>query len=249
MIWMRLYISFTDGTTISETQGKIGRSEILAIKLGQILDGQEEATVKVSKYPNGTKSILQRLLDKEHAKQVQNLLMSDIGYPQLTLEAFLEPPLQLDSNGRLLLRTHGPDELTHVSYPYSKKNNKSRSTQGACSQNGAQWILPTYHPPSMDYYFEGNVFRKQPMFDKRWELASGIDKSNEQSANKDVNSKGYCPVDADPYLPWIHDLFPSKDGKHVEFIISNKRRCNTDPKVFQADLKNLESQVALVSPK
>ncbi len=33
------------------------------------------------------------------------------------------------------------------------------------------------------------------------------------------------PVDIDPFLPWIHDVFPSADGKHVVFIAQNRRRC------------------------
>ena len=33
------------------------------------------------------------------------------------------------------------------------------------------------------------------------------------------------PVDIDPFLPWIHDVFPSADGKNVVFIAQNRRRC------------------------
>ncbi|KAL7434761.1 hypothetical protein ACHAXM_007569 [Skeletonema potamos] len=33
------------------------------------------------------------------------------------------------------------------------------------------------------------------------------------------------PVDIDPFLPWIHDVFPSADGKSVVFIAQNRRRC------------------------
>ena len=110
------------------------------------------------------------------------------------------------------------------------KMHQSKTHLGACSNKGAQWILPTSHPKSLDNYFEGNVFKKHNNFDKRWELAS------------------FCPIDADPYLPWIHDAFPSNDGSYVQFIISKKRRCNTDPTKFQSDLKNLEPQVALMQP-
>ena len=35
------------------------------------------------------------------------------------------------------------------------------------------------------------------------------------------------PADGDPYLPWIHDVFPSADGRHVHFVAQNKRRCDT----------------------
>jgi hypothetical protein len=33
--------------------------------------------------------------------------------------------------------------------------------------------------------------------------------------------------DADPFLPWIHDVFPTDDGKFIQFIAQNKRRCRT----------------------
>ena len=35
------------------------------------------------------------------------------------------------------------------------------------------------------------------------------------------------PTDVDPFLPWIHDVFPSADGSHVQFVAQNKRRCQT----------------------
>lgn len=33
--------------------------------------------------------------------------------------------------------------------------------------------------------------------------------------------------DADPFLPWIHDVFPSHDGKFIQVVAQNKRRCHT----------------------
>jgi hypothetical protein len=35
------------------------------------------------------------------------------------------------------------------------------------------------------------------------------------------------PVDADPFLPWIHDAFPTDDGHYVQFVAQNRRRCHT----------------------
>ena len=52
--------------------------------------------------------------------------------------------------------------------------------------------------------------------------------------------------DADPFLPWIHDVFPTHDGKFIQFVAQNKRRCHTgttdDEKVI---LKHMQPQVAL----
>jgi hypothetical protein len=33
--------------------------------------------------------------------------------------------------------------------------------------------------------------------------------------------------DADPFLPWIHDVFPTHDGKFIQIVAQNKRRCKT----------------------
>lgn len=34
-----------------------------------------------------------------------------------------------------------------------------------------------------------------------------------------------CPVNGDPFLPWIHDIVPSHDGTKIQFVAQNKRRC------------------------
>lgn len=33
--------------------------------------------------------------------------------------------------------------------------------------------------------------------------------------------------DADPFLPWIHDVFPTDDGKFMQFVAQNRLRCNS----------------------
>ncbi|KAI2510192.1 glycosyltransferase [Fragilaria crotonensis] len=39
------------------------------------------------------------------------------------------------------------------------------------------------------------------------------------------------PIDeypeTDPYLPWIHDVFPDSNGTFVHFVAQNRRRCQT----------------------
>ncbi|GKY99561.1 hypothetical protein MPSEU_000910400 [Mayamaea pseudoterrestris] len=35
------------------------------------------------------------------------------------------------------------------------------------------------------------------------------------------------PTNHDPFLPWIHDVFPTADGKFIQFVAQNKRRCRT----------------------
>lgn len=55
----------------------------------------------------------------------------------------------------------------------------------------------------------------------------------------------YCPVDMDPYLPWIHDLFLDLDGEQVQFVAQNRRRCRTGRGYGQV-LESMEPQVALL---
>jgi hypothetical protein len=56
------------------------------------------------------------------------------------------------------------------------------------------------------------------------------------------------PVDdyplTDPYLPWIHDYFPSIDGKFIQFVAQNRRRCDTGEEESGA-MKFWEPQVSL----
>lgn len=57
----------------------------------------------------------------------------------------------------------------------------------------------------------------------------------------------FCPIDADPFLPWIHDVFPSTDGSKISFIAQNKRRCNTGNRFYET-IRRLEPQVTLMQP-
>ena len=63
--------------------------------------------------------------------------------------------------------------------------------------------------------------------------------------NFSLSEAPYCPVELDPFLPWIHDIFPTVDGSQIEFIAQNKRRCQTG-KNFRDDLRRLEPQVSLL---
>lgn len=62
-----------------------------------------------------------------------------------------------------------------------------------------------------------------------------------------VEEAKHCPVDADPFLPWLHDVIPSTDGKTIHFVAQNRRRCNTGWN-FGEQLQRLEPQVSLMQP-
>lgn len=231
MVWISMYKSLNDIDGDSSQQHNFNkRNDIIAMRLEQFLSGRRTAANFNSQ--NNQRFSLSQIIDHDNAKHIQSSLLAKTGYPQLTIGAYLEPPLAIDAaSGKMKARVYTPQHLTHVSYPLN-------TTIGVCSKTGAQWILPTSHPIALDHYFGANVFRKHPMYDKRWELANGTT----------TGVRAVCPIDADPYLPWIHDVFPSNDGSNIEFVISNKRRCNTDPSVFKLDLENLEPQVGNMQP-
>jgi len=52
--------------------------------------------------------------------------------------------------------------------------------------------------------------------------------------------------DGDPFLPWIHDVFPSHDGKVIQVVAQNKRRCRTGHSQEDEEaLKHFEPSIAL----
>ena len=54
------------------------------------------------------------------------------------------------------------------------------------------------------------------------------------------------PTDKDPFLPWIHDVFPTADGKFIQFVAQNKRRCKTGSTTEERDiLMFMQPQAAL----
>ena len=60
-------------------------------------------------------------------------------------------------------------------------------------------------------------------------------------------AKEGCPVNADPFLPWLHDMFPDRDGKVIHFIAQNRRRCNSG-KQHITDILALQPQVTIMQP-
>ena len=242
-LWLSLYDSFSDDIDDNRLFNRRG-SVVLAKKLEQFLAGSPSPG-KVDErrhwQESTTESVLRRMVDPDSSSELQQFLKkSSGGYPNLVIEAFLERAMEFETDGteRLASRAgNKPQDLVRTTYPYDRGSASSNvDKQGACSRLGAQWTLPTSHPPSFDHYFDRNVLRKENMYDHRLALA-GI--------SIEKNNSGFCPVDADPFLPWLHDVFPAGDGSYVELIISNKRRCNTDPNMFVADLKNLEPQVSV----
>jgi hypothetical protein len=190
-----------------------------------------------------TPSIIRRndewTFDKEEQLRIQELWNGKkIGRRSPPLTAYVEDstviPRSPDTTTYPLpLRTQSPSDLTRFEYP---------SVQ-YCSHIPA--TLPVNHPfhlNDVDGY--QNVQNNSPF-----------------SPQQRMEYAKYTPVDADPFLPWIHDVFPNRiirdsDGDdadvvlstHIEFVAQNKRRCNTALPKFKDQLAHLEPQVALMQP-
>ena len=57
-------------------------------------------------------------------------------------------------------------------------------------------------------------------------------------------SEETAPTNKDPFLPWIHDVFPSADGKYIQFIAQNKRRCQSGTRMTEIK-KFMQPNIAL----
>jgi hypothetical protein len=53
------------------------------------------------------------------------------------------------------------------------------------------------------------------------------------------------PTDKDALSPWIHDVFPTNDGRYIQFVAQNKLRCRTGYKQNDA-MAQMAPQVALM---
>merc|ERR1712032_1308389 len=66
--------------------------------------------------------------------------------------------------------------------------------------------------------------------------------SSVKTLNQAMNST--LPTDVDPFLPWIHDVFPTEDGLYIQFIAQNRRRCESGR--YRSEIKeHMQPNIAL----
>jgi hypothetical protein len=91
--------------------------------------------------------------------------------------------------------------------------------------SSAPKILTAYleSPSTLDH-----VTRPLPIRNTTASLLKKIEFPNVNSCGRLMQD---FPVDnyplEDPFLPWIHDYFPSHNGTAIQFVCQNKRRCDT----------------------
>ncbi len=146
--------------------------------------------------------------------------LSLLHHTRKQVTAYLEPPFHnkySQSEVPLPLRTQSPTQLTQVVYPRIQ----------TCHD------VPSKLP--VDRGIQYDPMTGEPLVTNVGDQVTPPNFVQEQLP--------YCPVDADPYLPWIHDVFVQ--GSRVQFVAQNKRRCQTGSK-HSADKERLEPQVALM---
>ena len=120
-----------------------------------------------------------------------------------------------------------------------------------------RFIMIVY-PTQLEIYEYGQKLRSCNDMPAKFPVDRGFGKHVSKNVNnRDTFSSGKldvreeakegCPVNADPFLPWIHDFFPNAEGTVMNFIAQNKRRCNTG-KDFWEDIHDLEPQVTIMQP-
>lgn len=160
---------------------------------------------------------------------VQDYLQKTMGRSFLPLTAVLEElpnqhdwknqdPWKKTANYPKPLPIRNNSILTTISYPHHIQS---------CQDIPNRW--PVGHPKEQDALYGPNMHAIRSMYRMRWDYANTT-----------------CPVDADPFLPWIHDVFTSVDGQYMDIIAHNKRRCRRDPNRYVDDIHNLEPQVTLM---
>lgn len=107
-------------------------------------------------------------------------------------------------------------------------------------------VLAAYLEP-IDESLHSNSTRPLPL--RRW-TSVDLEKQEFPRLSSCSRLPEQWPVDEypenDPFLPWIHDVFPTHDGKHVQFVAQNKRRCRTGTtKADVAAVRKFEPQITL----
>jgi hypothetical protein len=105
-------------------------------------------------------------------------------------------------------------------------------------------VLTAYMEP-----INTEALKQKPLLSRNW-TSSDLTAHPFPELNSCSKLMQQWPVDdypeADPFLPWIHDVFPTHDGEFVQFVAQNKRRCKTGTTKRDIEaLRHTEPQISL----
>ena len=91
--------------------------------------------------------------------------------------------------------------------------------------------LPPRHPSKLQKLTYPNTNKSCRDLPSNWPTDGDALRHTSKGSNIKAAAIGgkvgqVLPTDDDPFLPWIHDVFPTADGKYIQFVAQNRRRCN-----------------------
>lgn len=147
----------------------------------------------------------------------------------------------LPGNSAISLQHEKKQDMSNLIHPHESSSDDADSQPQ--QQQQSDTILRAYLEP-----IDQSLWDTKPLPVRRT-TASDLTKIEFPPVSCSTFQKDF-PVDnypdADPFLPWIHDVFPTDDGKFIQFVAQNKRRCHTGTTDDEtAILKHMQPQVTL----
>lgn len=184
---------------------------------------QQQQQVSVVDTPTGAASSLKNRLGE--AKETRNEKKKETKAERDKRNPFLQKNRDIDTFGQgvkpaLLIPQDGKSPAAAVTTVNTPATIKDHPTP--------EYVLKAYlEPPN----FEEWEVQPLPLRAKaRADLLTEISYPRLQSCSalpQQFPVDDDSPVSRDAFLPWIHDMFPTQDGKFIQFVAQNKRRCKT----------------------
>eukprot|EP00814_Leptocylindrus_danicus_P006501 CAMPEP_0116047434 /NCGR_PEP_ID=MMETSP0321-20121206/28895_1 /TAXON_ID=163516 /ORGANISM="Leptocylindrus danicus var. danicus, Strain B650" /LENGTH=811 /DNA_ID=CAMNT_0003529325 /DNA_START=180 /DNA_END=2616 /DNA_ORIENTATION=+ len=88
-------------------------------------------------------------------------------------------------------------------------------------------ILTAYAEPTFDYMAKPLPSRLHLTPGSLTSVEySQVNSCSNLSGQFPINDEDSPPVELDPFLPWIHDVFPNAQGDKIHFVAQHRRRCH-----------------------
>jgi hypothetical protein len=209
--------------------------ELMGEKLKHLTDQLDDQTKRSKEQP--PKVERQRTTHKSKPKQ-QNFAVARVKPKEGTVKEkpkMLRPGFKPEPYGHMV----APEVL--VTDTTSKKSVETESRKGLPPPHQ---VLTAYLEP-----IDQSTWDTKPL-PTRTSTSSDLTKQTYPKLDSCSKLPEQWPVDeypdADPFLPWIHDVFPTEDGKYLQFVVQNKRRCHTGTTDSEEEiLEQMAPQVAL----
>ncbi|VEU36348.1 unnamed protein product [Pseudo-nitzschia multistriata] len=166
----------------------------------------------------GTPNRDQQKRRKRHHNMLLRYFFFAVIVTRVLFLAFTQP-LKVATDQRL--------ESVWEGFPEVKTSTSPDIKEGAASALDGNKLLTAYLEPTESVTYTD---KNQKLFVRNTSMSS-LQLVTFPNVNNCSSLMKNFPVDefplGDPWLPWIHDYFPSLDGKSLHFVAQNRRRCQT----------------------